>query len=317
MIKMKYELEHNPIYGEEEALLDGVRVITADNASAYTFTGTRSYLLGLTSLAIIDPGPFVSNHLKALKNGIGTSEVTHIILTHSHMDHCSLAYRIAIETNAAIYMFGTDENEFELLDRINNNVDTKLHNKRFNQVPRIKKLADGDLIVGKDWSLEVIHTPGHYFDHICLACKEKNLIFSGDHVMGWSSTMISPPSGSMTHYISSLKKILNRNENLYLPGHGLPINDAKKFTATQIRHKENREQHILEFINQSPSNTIEIVPAIYIGLTSSLYEAAQLNVLAHLIDLESRNLISCELPISITSKVSIICKNYLVYKGSQ
>ena len=280
-----------------------LRAITAPNGNAYTNTGTRSYLIGSKELVIIDPGPNITSHFNNIIHAIGSSRLSHIILTHSHQDHCAVAIRLAHELGAEIYMFGTpNQSNFDLLKNIcDKSTPLKFIDKLYKNII-IKKVIDGDKISNREWCFEVIFTPGHRFDHICLAWEPHNIIFSGDHVMGWSSTMIVPPLGNMGDFIDSLKKLLIRKENTYFPTHGEPILDAKAYVQSQLSHRKKREEQILTLIDQTAHTPVELVPLIYENLISELKELAALNVLATLIYLSAKGIVNCKGKLSIKTK---------------
>ena len=269
-----------------------LRAITALNGNAYTNAGTRSYLIGLEQLVIIDPGPNITSHYDNIIRAIGNARLTHIILTHSHQDHCALAMRIAIEFKAEIYMFGTPkQSNYDLLKNICDTSIPLKFNDQINKNITIRKVLDGDKIFNTEWCFEVIFTPGHRFDHICLAWEQMNIIFSGDHVMGWSSTVIVPPLGNMGDFIESLKKLLIRKENTYFPTHGEPILDAKAYVQSQLTHRKKREEQILTLIGQTTRTPVELVQLIYKDLVSELKDPAALNVLATLIHLSAKGIV--------------------------
>jgi glyoxylase-like metal-dependent hydrolase (beta-lactamase superfamily II) len=270
--------------------VSSLRAIIAPNGNAYTNTGTRSYLVGSEQLAIIDPGPNITSHFNNIIQAIGNSQLTHIILTHSHQDHCALAIRLAIELNAEIYMFGTPkQSNYDLLKNICDPSNPLKFIDKIDKNIIIQKVLDGDKIFNTEWSFEVIFTPGHWFDHICLAWEQTNIIFSGDHVMGWSSTVIVPPLGNMSDFIESLKKTLIRQENTYFPTHGEPIRDAKSHIQSQLNHRNNREKQILTLIKKTAYTPDELVPLIYKNLISELREPAVQNVFATLIHLSAKS----------------------------
>ena len=287
----------------ENLTINGLRVITAENHNAYTNTGTRSYLIGSDELAVIDPGPNLISHFNNIIQAVGNSQLTHIILTHSHQDHCAMAIRLAQELKAEIYMFGMpNESNYDLIKNIKDTSIPSISIEKINESLTIRKVLDGDKIFNKEWCFEVIFTPGHRFDHICLAWKQMKIIFSGDHVMGWSSTMIAPPLGNMTDFISSLKKLLVRDENIYFPAHGNPIMDAKTYVQSQLNHRKKREKQILTLIAKTPLTPTELVPLIYKNLTLDLQEAATQNIFASLIHLSTRGIASYKGNLSIKTK---------------
>ena len=308
MIKVNQKSFTNLVKTSKNLQVSGLRAITAQNSNAYTNTGTQTYLIGSEQLAIIDPGPNLAGHFDNIIRAIGNARLTHIVLTHSHQDHCALAVRLAQLFKVEIYMFGTPKNSnYELIKNIVDCNDTSQSIDSINKNLTIKKVFDGEKIFNAEWCFEIIFTPGHHFDHICLAWEKNNIIFSGDHVMGWSSTMVAPPSGHMGDFISSLEKLLLRDENIYLPTHGEPILDAKNYVQSQLKHRKKREEQILAFIKQDPYAPAELVPLIYKNLISELEDAAAQNVFASLIYLSSKGFAEYIGPLSITTK--FFCQN--------
>jgi len=263
-----------------------LRLLRAPNPSPLTHTGTNSYILGSGRVAIIDPGPDDAAHLAAL---LGTlergEEVSHIIVTHPHRDHSALAARLAGHTGAPLLAFGTaTEGRSPVMQRLVaaglSAADGDGLDRDF--VPDIR-LADGETVSGGDWSLEVLHTPGHLGTHICLATD--GMLFSGDHVMGWSTSVVSPPDGDMGAYMASLGQLAARNWTRFLPGHGDAIEDPAQRLHELIAHRRQREAQILESLAEGPQDAARIAARLYPGLTERLRPAARRNVLAHLIDL--------------------------------
>ena len=284
-----------------------VRLLTADNSNAYTNFGTNTYIIGNRNLAIIDPGPNLPSHFENIKLAVGKSNLSHIFLTHSHQDHCSLALNLAIEYGAIIYMsYSSKLSKRQLIKRIQDNSSMIKVNKKLINRLQIQNVKDYQKIFNDEWCLEVIMTPGHMFDHLCFALEGTDIIFSGDHVMGWSSTMIIPPMGNMGQFIVSLEKLLNRPENIYLPGHGSLVPEAKKYVQLQITHKKNREHEIICWLQRKPLASTDLVKLIYPNLNTELTEAAIQNVFAHLINLFEKNLVSCDTKISLKSKFVLL-----------
>ena len=287
----------------ENMLNERVRLITAKNSNAYTNFGTNTYLIGTQNLAIIDPGPNLTSHFENVLNTIGSAKLTHIFLTHSHQDHCAMAIRLAYETGSKIYLLADPNlSKIDLLNKIKDksDKDQKFCNKIFNV--QVQTIKDFEQISNEEWCLKVIATPGHMDDHICLALHGSDAIFSGDHVMGWSSTVIIPPMGNMSHFILSLEKLLERDENLYLPGHGDLIPNAKDYVKSQLNHRKNRELQIFDLIKSRPFASKDLINIIYPDINSELREAAESTIFAHLIDLESKTKISNKGKMSIKSK---------------
>jgi len=282
--------------GIAEDIAPKVRAICAGNASPFTFKGTVSYIVGSGNVAIIDPGPDDPDHIDALLKTVRDETVTHIILTHTHRDHSPAAAVIRAATGAKTYGEGPHRasrplhiGEINPLDAAG---DMDFHPDH--------KLSDGDIIEGDGWTLEAITTPGHCANHMAYALKETNSLFSGDHVMGWSTSIVAPPDGAMSDYMASLYKLAERSEETYFPGHGNVIRDAPRFVQSYIRHRLGREESILHRLGKGATDIPTLVRAIYIGIDPRLIGAAGLSVLAHLEDLVARGMVLTEGVPSIT-----------------
>ena len=301
---ISFDTNHNPKIGEAEQLQDDLVVITANNASPMTFTGTRSYILGTDNLIVIDPGPENNQHFKSIMDYVGKRKVTDIIITHSHVDHSPLSRRLKNETGASIIGFGSaDEARTSFMKKLSSSLDLGGEEGIDQDLTLDEKVIDKQLIKKNDYTIEVIHTPGHLSNHICLSIKEKKALFSGDHVMGWATTLISPPDGDLGSFMKSLEKLSKRDEQVYYPGHGKPVKDPKQMVLAQITHRRDREIQILKSISQIPRTPAEIVEEVYVGLNPMLKPAAVRNVLAHLIDLYEREKVSVDI-FSLTAKFS-------------
>ena len=301
---ISFDTNHNPIVGKAERLEDDLVVITADNASPMTFTGTRSYVLGTDNLIIIDPGPASAEHFNSIMEYIGKRKLTDIILTHSHVDHSPLSRRLKNETGASIIGFGpADEARTNFMKRLSSSLDLGGEEGIDKELALDEKVYDKQFLERNNYSFEVIHTPGHLSNHICLSVKEKKALFSGDHVMGWATTLISPPDGDLGSFIKSLEKLSTRDEKIYYPGHGKPLKEPKQMVLAQIAHRRNREKQILSSIAKISRTPEEIVDNVYIDLNPMLKRAAVRNVLAHLIDLYERDKVTVD-EFSISAKFS-------------
>jgi glyoxylase-like metal-dependent hydrolase (beta-lactamase superfamily II) len=282
--------------GKVEEVYPGVRRLLCNNPGPFTFKGTVSYIVGRDRVAIIDPGPLDDAHIEALLDAVRNETVTHIVVTHTHRDHSPAAARIKAATGAPTYGEGPHRAARELhLDeapRLDAGGDRDFH-------PDFK-LVDGDLVAGDGWSLEAIATPGHTANHMAFALKGSEIIFSGDHVMAWSTPVVAPPDGAMGDYMASLEKLVHRPETIYLPGHGGAVRDAPHFVESYIRHRRGREQAILRRLEDGSSDISTLVQAIYVGLDPRLTRAAGLSVFAHLEDLVARKLIVTEGAPSLT-----------------
>jgi hydroxyacylglutathione hydrolase len=274
--------------GVAEPVAPGVRRIVANNPSPMTFTGTASYLVGEWEVAVIDPGPRDSAHFAAMREALPRgARVTAILVTHSHLDHSPGSVALAEWSGAPVYAFGPHGSGMS--DRMRALQEAGLdlgggegadHGFQCH-----RPLAHGDAVEGADWRLTALHTPGHLSNHLCFALDGTGVVFTGDHVMGWSTSMISPPEGDMTAFIASLRKLQGRGDTLYLPGHGPPVTDVEGMLAWQIAHRAAREAQILAALADGPLDPAELVRRIYAEIDSVLWPAARRNVLAHLLSL--------------------------------
>jgi glyoxylase-like metal-dependent hydrolase (beta-lactamase superfamily II) len=273
----------------------GVRAIVADNPGPFTFKGTISYIVGRGQVAIIDPGPDDVVHVAALLDAVRDETVTHIFVTHTHRDHSPAAAKIKDATGAKVLAQGPHKPARLLhtgeIRRLDASVDLDFR-------PDIT-LADGEIVNGKGWTLQAVATPGHTANHMAYAFKEADLLFAGDHVMAWSTTIVAPPDGAMSDYMASLHKLAERSEPLYLSGHGAPVRDAPRYVQYLIRHRQAREASILHRLGKGAADIPTIVRAVYIGLDPRLVGAAALSVLAHLEELVARGAVVTEGPASI------------------
>jgi glyoxylase-like metal-dependent hydrolase (beta-lactamase superfamily II) len=257
--------------------------ILAPNPSPFTYTGTQSYLVGTTALAVIDPGPDEPAHLDALMAAIGGREVVAIMCTHTHRDHSPAAAPLKALTGAPIIGCAP----LSLADagpRADAAFDTSY-------VPD-RVLADGETVTGPGWTLMAVATPGHTSNHLCFALPESGALFSGDHVMGWSTTVVAPPDGDMAAYMRSLDKLMGRaGDRIYFPAHGEPVEKPHRFVRGLIGHRKQREGQILRLLKAGTGAVPELVGRMYAGLDPRLTGAAGRSVLAHLIDLRDRGLV--------------------------
>ena len=287
--------DHRVEVGTAVELAPGLRVVTAPNAGPMTFTGTQTYLLGTESVAIIDPGPDDDAHLEALLHATAGSRVTHIVVTHAHVDHSVLARRLSELLKVRIHGFRPQR---PLQSRAGYPGDESA--KRLKGGEGIDAshrvdvhLEDGAIISCDEWEIEALHTPGHLSDHLCLVWRDTGNVFTGDHVMSWATTMVSPPDGDMGAFMRSLKRLANRLEDkTYFPGHGGPVTDPGAMIDWQIRHRLERESQILECLSGKTLTPGGIVELLYTDIDRRLVPAAERNVLAHLIDLAERGVVA-------------------------
>ena len=273
-----------------DEVVPGVRRVMANNPGPFTFKGTMSYIVGRGKVAIIDPGPDDPAHVAALLDAVRSETVTHIFVTHTHRDHSPATPAVKHATGAIVCAEGPHRAARPLHIGEHNPLDSS-GDRDF--VPDVR-LKDGDVVKGDGWTIEAVATPGHTANHMAYALKEQNLLFAGDHVMGWATSIVAPPDGAMSDYMASLQKLAKRGEELYLPGHGPAIRDAKRFVNYYILHRKAREASILHRLGKSESDIPSIVRAIYIGIDPRLTGAAGMSTLAHLEDLVARGLVETD-----------------------
>ena len=275
-------------YGVPQEVAPGIRRIVANNPGPYTFLGTNTYVVGNGQVAIIDPGPADERHLKAIAAATRGESLTHILVTHSHHDHCDSARALQTLLGGEIGAFGpTGTPRGAGAPGLGDSfVDAAF-------VPD-RRLGDGDTIKGKDFALDVLHMPGHSPDHLCFALVGKRIVFTGDHVMGWNTTVIAPPEGNMVSFLASLERLMQRHDKMFLPGHGGRIQTPQRVVKAYIMHRKWREQTILACLEEGVNTIPRIVDRLYGPLDAELKEAAALSVLAHLEHLINRELVSAE-----------------------
>jgi glyoxylase-like metal-dependent hydrolase (beta-lactamase superfamily II) len=271
-------------YGEVRHLSPLVRRVIAENPSLFTFHGTGTYIVGRGDVAIIDPGPALESHVAALLDAIKDESVSHILITHTHRDHSPAAAAIKQATGAKTYAFGPHPSSTDV--RVEEGGDHDF-------VPDIE-VPHGGVIEGHGWTFEALHTPGHLSNHLCFALREENALFSGDHVMGWSTSVVSPPEGDMGAYFASLRLVLERSEQIFYPTHGAPVAEPKPLVAALLAHREEREQQILECLKDAAKTIPEMVAVIYRDVDRRLHGAAGRSVLAHLLHLAETRQVRAE-----------------------
>lgn len=264
--------------GRLDRLSPLVRRIVAPNPSAFTFTGTCSYIIGEGRVAILDPGPDDPAHVAALLEAVRGEEVSHVFVTHTHRDHSPAARAIVAATGAVTVAEGPHRAARPLATGEANPMDSSADT---DFQPDIA-LPDGEAISGPGWTLACVATPGHTANHVAFALAEEATLFSGDHVMAWATSIVAPPDGAMGDYIRSLEVLAARPEMLYLPGHGGPVTDAPAFVQDYLAHRRAREAAIARALGRGVETIPDLVRGIYIGLDPRLVMAASLTVLAHL-----------------------------------
>jgi glyoxylase-like metal-dependent hydrolase (beta-lactamase superfamily II) len=264
--------------GTAEQLEPLVRRVLAPNPSPFTFTGTESYIVGAgDAVAVIDPGPDDPAHLEALLAAVGNAKVAAICCTHTHRDHSPAAAPLAARTGAPVIGCAP-----LAIDDAGPRSDAP-----FDQTYRPDRvLADGESIAGPDWTLTAVTTPGHTSNHVCFALAESGALFTGDHVMGWSTSVVAPPDGDMAAYMASLQRLHDRDDTVYYPAHGPAVTNPRQLVRGMIGHRRQRERQILGQLANGPREIADMVPQMYKGVDTALWPAAGRSVLAHLIDLE-------------------------------
>lgn len=285
MIPFVREIEFE--YGRCDQVSPLIRRVIADNPGPFTYTGTGAYIVGRGTVAVIDPGPDLDGHLQALLAALEGETVSHILVTHHHSDHSPLARPLQAATGAPI------------------------HGRRAPHLPALAEgpaleaghdgdfrpdfeIEDGAVFAGPGWTLEALATPGHTSNHVCFALKEENALFSGDHIMGWSTTVITPPDGDMGDYFASLDKVKARNFDTLWPTHGSPVRDVATFVQAYADHRRAREAQVLAALREGFTTIKAMVPSLYAAVDPRLHPAAAMSVLAHMLLLVKDGRVVCE-----------------------
>src|SRR5579884_2165624 len=285
-VQIPFRREFSFEYGRLETVAPGLRRIVARNPSAFTFKGTGTYVVGTGEVAVIDPGPDLPEHIDALLGSLAGERVTHILITHTHRDHSPAAAAVKAATRAPTYGFGPHAGGRRGETAVEEGGD-------WDFMPDVT-VRDGDTIDGPGWRFEAVHTPGHTSNHLCFALADSGVLFSGDHVMGWSTSVIAPPDGDMAAYMASLDKLLRRDDRIYWPTHGPAIDEPQRHVRAFIAHRREREAGIVACLKAGTDTVDAMVERLYVGLNPALRRAAGRSVLAHLIDLIGRDIVACD-----------------------
>jgi glyoxylase-like metal-dependent hydrolase (beta-lactamase superfamily II) len=272
-------------YGRCDHVSPLIRRVVANNPGPFTFTGTGTYIIGRGEVAVIDPGPLDEAHLGALLGAVAGERVSHVLVTHTHLDHSPLARRFARETGAQILAARPPQTSTAQVI-IEEGDDDRFAPDRV--------IRDGERVAGPGWTLETLATPGHASNHLCFALIEENALFSGDHVMGWSTTVISPPDGDMGAYYASLDRVSERGFSTLWPTHGPPVTEVAPFLSAYRAHRQERERQILAAVAAGRQRIAQMVPEIYAAVDRRLWPAAAHSVLAHLIHLVRTGVVETE-----------------------
>ena len=283
MIPYVREIEFE--YGRCDQVSPLIRRVIARNPGPFTYTGTGVYIVGSGEVAVIDPGPEIAEHLDALLAALDGERMTHILVTHHHLDHSPLARPLAERTGATIYGRAAPTDHGEAHAGLEEGGDGRF-------TPDVE-LADGQVLVGPGWTLEALATPGHTSNHVCFALQEENALFCGDHIMGWSTTVITPPDGDMGDYFASLEKVKARGFDTLWPTHGAPVREVEPFIDAYIAHRRAREVQILDALAAGLTRIKAMVPSLYAAVDPRLHPAAAMSVLAHMQQLVREGRVLC------------------------
>ena len=278
--------DFDPEYGVCRRVSPRVRRVVANNPGPFTFTGTGTYIVGNGTVVVIDPGPDDGAHLEALLAAVEGETVSHVLVTHTHRDHAPLARPFADAVGALVLAARPPARETHASGGLDEAEDQTFR-------PDVI-LNDGDRIAGPDWTLETLATPGHASNHLAFALIEENALFSGDHVMGWATSVVAPPDGDMGVYMDSLERVTARGFDTLWPTHGAPVTDVAPFLTAYKAHRLEREAQILARLEAGDRTIAEMVPGLYAAVDERLWPAASLSVLAHLIDLVRRGVVVCD-----------------------
>ena len=296
-----FEREMTFEYGVLEQVAPGVRRLVADNPGPFTYTGTGVYVIGEGEVAVIDPGPDTFKHRAALLSALDGERVSHVFVTHHHIDHSPMAVPLARAHRCLVFGYGGltrtpagGEVRLEAGDHIGFRPDVEI--------------SDGDVFNGPGWTIEAIHTPGHTSNHMTYAFREANALFCGDHVMAWSTSVVSPPDGDMGAYLRSLHMIKARGFGVLWPTHGPPIRDPRTMLDAFIAHRRAREAQILDRLAAGDDRIIDMVRVMYADVDRRLHPAACHSVLAHLIHLVEDGYATCDGGLGLSARYSLTAR---------
>lgn len=300
MADLSFRTEMDFEYAVPRELAPGVVRVVANNPSVFTFKGTNTYIVGQgEDLCLIDPGPADQAHFDTLMDTIGDRKVSHILITHTHRDHIDGLEPIARATGATVCGYGRKPHAPDAV--INSPSGAEFFDDSFTPD---RVLRDGDVVSGDGWSIEAIFTPGHAPDHLSFALKDTGVLFSGDHVMGWNTSVVAPPEGNMADYLASLERLTTRNDSVYFPGHGGQIGEPQRFAKAYLVHRRVREQAILKAIRSGDNTITKVVATVYKGLDERLIRAACMSVQAHVEHLAERDLVTIGEPLDFATPIT-------------
>jgi len=298
MTSIPFVREFDFEYGRCDQLSPLIRRVVAQNPGPFTYTGTGVYIIGTDDVAVIDPGPVQDDHIAALDKALDGQRVTHVFVTHHHLDHSPLAHPLAQKHGAKVYGFGPQniaptggEVRLEAGDDVGFQPDIQVE--------------DEQVFSGSNWSVRALHTPGHTSNHVCYALEEENTLFCGDHVMAWSTSVISPPDGHMGDYLRELARIRDKQYDRLWPTHGPAVENPSQFIQTYIDHRLQREEQILVQLRAGLSNIKDMVAVMYADVDKRLHPAAAHSVLAHMIHLVETGQVIAEGELDLQARYSL------------
>jgi len=288
-LEIPYVKELQFEYGQPAVAAPNVRRVVAKNPSPFTYAGSGTYLIGQGKVAVIDPGPALPEHVDALLAALSHAgeEVAQILVTHTHLDHSGAAPLLAAKTGAPTYGFGPHaQGKHQPEDKVEAGADWEFRPER--------ELREGDVVEGPGYQLTALHTPGHCSNHLCFALAEGKTLFTGDHVMGWATSVIVPPDGDMGDYLANLERLLHRDDARFLPTHGPAIQDPKPLVAAYIEHRREREAQLLACLRAGTRRIRDVVAVIYKDVPSYLHPAAERSIFAHVLDLHAHGRVATD-----------------------
>lgn len=289
--------EPEPPYGVLLEVSPLVRRLVAPNPGPFTFHGTGTYVVGRGAVAVVDPGPDLPEHLDALEAALRDERVSHVLVTHTHRDHSPAASPMAERWGVPVLAFGPHPPDPGGLEETPEEGEVTTEEPFDSGFVPTATLAHGDVVAGDGWTLEAVHTPGHLPNHLCFALREEQALLSGDHVMGWSTTVVAPPYGDMRAYLASLELVRRRPEVVHLPTHGPPVTHPAEHVAGLLAHRADRERQVVERLRLGPARIPELVAVLYAGLDERLHRAAGRSLLAHLLALRAEGTVVADGPL--------------------
>lgn len=310
----------NVAYGSVEQLSPLVARIIADNPSKFTYKGTGTYVIGHDNVVVVDPGPEVESHRRALERALDGRTVHGIVVTHCHSDHVPLSHWLRKETGAPTFaigphprpaaseVFDDDPGIDEEVARDHGDGEEREHTD-FDFVPDVAVVDGRSFLNVDDWTLTAVHTPGHTSNHLCVHLDVENALFTGDHIMGWSTTVVSPPDGNMADYMASVRKLIARDDAILYPTHGNPVRDPAPFLAAYLAHRLERETQIIELLRRGPSTIRAMVEILYVDVRRELHKPARRSVLAHMLKLLTDGVVTTVNNAPVSMRVEWVLRN--------